>query len=536
VVVWGTAHQIVCRENKQISVIIEEALLMRLKLIFAVFCLMLFPLLCSANTVSLSIPEELLVSQGQQNIKVPIYISDVTDIVDANDFNISSAEIKVSYDSGVIEATGVDLIGTIAEGSELNDNIGDGNIIFAFASDNALEEGGTFAFVLFDAVTNEAQASSTLTLEFVKLNEGQGLTIEIDTDFYTQVDTNDTQIQTPPRGANTATFTDLNLKMDFTSNSAADPIRVTIIENRPAGTLPGGMSSLLNKYWVIERLGSGTFNTSFTFTLGSGMLSPNDEANPDNLKLFRRDTNSTGSWAPVTTATSANAATGEVKFEGIESFSQFIIGTTGDSPLPVRLSGFTALPLDDSILLKWTTQTEIDNVGFFIYRSETEYGDYAQIGFIQGAGNSAISYTFTDKDVEPGKTYFYYLQDIDITGEKSQSNIIKIVVPKLKLATLGIIKEFRLLQNFPNPFNPETWIPYELAQEADVRIDIYNTSGQLVRTLELGRQSRGRYVRKDTAAHWDGRNRLGEHAANGLYFYVLKAGNFTAARKMVIVK
>ena len=499
---------------------------------------MLFPLLCSANTIFLSIPKELLVSQGQQDIKVPIYISDVTNIVDANGFNISSAEIKVSYDSGVIEATGVGLTGTIAEGAALNDNIGDGNIIFAFTRANAFEGGGTFAFVLFDAATNEAQASSTLALESAKLNEGQGLTIEIDTDFYTQVDTNDTQIQTLPRGANTATFTDVNLKMDFTSNSAADPIRVTIIENRPAGTLPGGMNSLLNKYWVIERLGSGTFNTSFTFTLGAGMLGLRDEANPSNLKLYRRDTNSTGSWALVTTATIANAATGEVAFEGIESFSQFIIGTTGDSSLPVGLSSFTAFPSNDSVLLKWTTQMEIDNLGFVLYRSESEEGNYTRIGFISGAGRSVfpINYTFTDKEVELGHTYYYYLEDIDISGRRNTSQIIKIVLPPVTLLSQPPPSKCALLQNYPNPFNPETWIPYELEKEATVRIEIYNAAGQSVRTLDLGEQPRGRYINKSKAAYWNGRTEVGERTASGLYFYMLKAGNFTATRKMAILK
>ena len=93
-----------------------------------------------------------------------------------------------------------------------------------------------------------------------------------------------------------------------------------------------------------------------------------------------------------------------------------------------------------------------------------------------------------------------------------------------------------LLPNYPNPFNPETWIPYQLAKPADVTISIYNVKGQLVRKLALGHQVAGRYQSRSGAAYWDGRNAVGEPVASGVYFYTLKAGNFTATRKMLIRK
>ena len=93
-----------------------------------------------------------------------------------------------------------------------------------------------------------------------------------------------------------------------------------------------------------------------------------------------------------------------------------------------------------------------------------------------------------------------------------------------------------LLRNYPNPFNPETWIPYQLAQPADVTLTIHSANGQVVRTLKLGHQPAGVYQRKHRAAYWDGRNNIGEHVASGLYFYTLRAGDFTATSKMLIVK
>ena len=93
-----------------------------------------------------------------------------------------------------------------------------------------------------------------------------------------------------------------------------------------------------------------------------------------------------------------------------------------------------------------------------------------------------------------------------------------------------------LLQNYPNPFNPETWIPYALESESSVEIRIYNAVSVLVRTLDLGVQPPGHYLNREKAAHWDGNTDTGERAANGVYFYELKTGDFTATRKLVILK
>ena len=96
--------------------------------------------------------------------------------------------------------------------------------------------------------------------------------------------------------------------------------------------------------------------------------------------------------------------------------------------------------------------------------------------------------------------------------------------------------ETALLHNYPNPFNPETWIPYQLKTPAAVRIAVYNSRGVLVRELSLGYQVAGRYTSRARAAYWDGRNTVGEPVASGLYFYTLTAGDFSATRRMVILK
>ena len=104
------------------------------------------------------------------------------------------------------------------------------------------------------------------------------------------------------------------------------------------------------------------------------------------------------------------------------------------------------------------------------------------------------------------------------------------------LASLIIPQETALHPNYPNPFNPETWIPYQLAVPAEVTLTIYDMNGGTVRRLEVAHQAAGTYQNRSRAAYWDGRNQRGESVASGLYFYTLKAGEFTATRKMLIRK
>ena len=109
-------------------------------------------------------------------------------------------------------------------------------------------------------------------------------------------------------------------------------------------------------------------------------------------------------------------------------------------------------------------------------------------------------------------------------------------VLSVRLDGIGQPTQNQLLQNYPNPFNPETWIPYQLSEDSQVSISIYDTTGQLVRTLSLGFQSAGFYNSQGRAAYWDGRNALGERVASGIYFYQLTTPAFQQTRRLVIVK
>ena len=150
------------------------------------------------------------------------------------------------------------------------------------------------------------------------------------------------------------------------------------------------------------------------------------------------------------------------------------------------------------------------------------------------AARDRVQDLLTVEEVQQWLTEARLLEDASFTYQRG------IVVLEQILAVLmeaeAAPKETVLLSNYPNPFNPETWIPYQLAEPADVTVSIYSVDGKLVRTLTLGHQPAGVYRNRNRAAHWDGRNAFGERVASGLYFYMFTAGDFTATRKMLIRK
>jgi len=213
----------------------------------------------------------------------------------------------------------------------------------------------------------------------------------------------------------------------------------------------------------------------------------------------------------------------------------------------VRAERFDMSPLKDLSVISGEAQVKIkwaanDNPFITCYTISRHVGQDAILS--ETAQNSILCYNleadasqFVDTDVEEEATYTYQIITHFKSGAELKSELFTVTV-------LPVIKETVLLQCYPNPFNPETWIPYELEREAGVMIELYNVNGQIIRTLNLGVQPRGRYISKEKAAHWDGRTQTGERAASGVYFYVMKArsqgerkaGEFTATRKMVILK
>lgn len=132
-----------------------------------------------------------------------------------------------------------------------------------------------------------------------------------------------------------------------------------------------------------------------------------------------------------------------------------------------------------------------------------------------------------------GRIYTITVSSTDASGNTATKDVT-VSVPKSQGAGLPVMAA--LGRNFPNPFNPETWIPYALAEASPVSIAIYDTKGQCIRKLDLGYQNAGYYLTRESAAYWDGKNESGEKVSSGIYFYTIQAGDFATTKKMVITK
>jgi len=192
------------------------------------------------------------------------------------------------------------------------------------------------------------------------------------------------------------------------------------------------------------------------------------------------------------------------------------------SIVPVELSSFTAENVDGEVVLKWQTATETNNQGFEIERassSTTPLEGWAKISFVEGRGTTTelINYSYKDKITNPGN-YVYRLKQIDFDGTVSYSEEIEIDVTGPE--------DFTLYQNYPNPFNPSTTIKFALPVDSRVKINVYNTVGQLVETL----------VDKEMESGYHEINFDASRLASGIYLYQLQAKDYVSVKKMLLIK
>ncbi|MCK4273149.1 T9SS type A sorting domain-containing protein [bacterium] len=190
----------------------------------------------------------------------------------------------------------------------------------------------------------------------------------------------------------------------------------------------------------------------------------------------------------------------------------------------VTMSSFEAIGAEEQVELSWRVESEVDNAGYRIYR------DSELITFVDGRGNSdsPLTYTWIDKDVTAGVMYRYRIADVDLNGNETMHDFVAEATPK---AGGQVPTDYVLYQNYPNPFNADTHIRFTLADAGHTTLKIYNTTGQLVRTLvDEHRDARTHEVR------WDGRNQHNELVSSGIYFYRLASGTFAETKKMSFLR
>ena len=143
---------------------------------------------------------------------------------------------------------------------------------------------------------------------------------------------------------------------------------------------------------------------------------------------------------------------------------------------------------------------------------------------------------FRVKDSQLAKTRPLHVINVQLVDSQAQWIPMNIKESLIQLQELFVPAQSMVLPNFPNPFNPETWIPYQLSRDSHVTIAIYDLQGHLIGTLDIGQKPSGYYLSKSQAAYWDGRSGTGELVSSGLYFYHLKAGDYSAVKRMLILK
>ncbi|MBD3287774.1 T9SS type A sorting domain-containing protein [candidate division KSB1 bacterium] len=225
----------------------------------------------------------------------------------------------------------------------------------------------------------------------------------------------------------------------------------------------------------------------------------------------------------VICATLGQPVTGMTSGSSYE-LSQGFWDSSSPCSVPVELSSFSFVLSEKSVILIWETKTETNNFGFNIERKSIQES-WEKIGFVSGNGtvSSPREYKFKDNTIIESGDYFYRLKQIDSDGSSEYSPTIEVII--------HFPHQYELSENFPNPFNPETRIDYQLPKSAYVEIRIYNTLGQEIRTLLM--------ENKDAGFHhifWDGKDNSGKHVGTGTYFYQLKTDDSIDVKKMTLLR
>ena len=280
--------------------------------------------------------------------------------------------------------------------------------------------------------------------------------------------------------------------------------------------------NLSPQFWTISDA-DGLAGFTYGLSLEANNMGINTSGNNyQYTAVVKRNTGGGNTWAWSNSnhvTTGGNGSNPVPQCQGYTSFSDFAIGGNQDNLLPVELSNLTSAISGRDLLLSWSTGTEINNSGFDIERKSTT-GGWSKIGFVAGHGtvNTPNSYTYTDANLSSGK-YNYRLKQIDFNGNYKYYNLSNEVI-------IGTPSKYVLTQNFPNPFNPSTSISYEIPATNFVSLKIYDMMGKEVANLVNGTQEAGFYTVKFDASK----------LASGVYFYKLQANDFTATKKLMLMK
>ncbi|MGK9368669.1 putative Ig domain-containing protein [Melioribacter sp. Ez-97] len=418
-----------------------------------------------AKTAAVLIQGGSVSATAGDEIMIPVLTTEITDAQ-----NVLSYDFTATYDSDVINITGFELAGTLSEGGSASINTTTaGSVSFAFASGSKITGNGTLVYLVGTAV-----AGGTTEVEFTSFKFNTG-----------------------------------NIPV------AADPAVVAVADANVAPTL--------------------TLNPEGPFEV--------DEGQTLSIQLVGDDANSgdvlTYAGVDLPAGASVNAETGAFTWNvGYEQAGEYTLtftvtdqgGLSANATATVTVNNvnrkpvFTAEIPDNEVIPVHNVPVAYE----FIYKAEDPDGDDVQFRIVSGPGEISATgeYSWAPTPSQAGKSYVLMVEVSDGELTAVSTKTIKVSDTVVGVEEDGIPREFKLLQNFPNPFNPTTTIKYAVPKEAHVRLTVYNVLGQEIATLVNGLKSAGYHTVSFDASNLN----------TGMYIYKLEAGDFTSIKKMILMK
>ncbi len=437
----------------------------------------------------LTIPE--VTAKPGESVTVPINVDDAS--------GLAGADITVTYNSSILsfsEVKSTMLSSPYWMSPVANPDI-PGSIILRMAG-NAIPSGsGSIVDIIFTVSSSAAVGSEApVSFESAEAFDASGQNIPISTQ------NGKVKITTPGIKG------DVNGDGAVKSNDAILALRISA----------GLLTPTAQQLWAADMNDDGKVKSNDSILIlrkSAGLTAPGSD-------LIARE-----GGAPVEPGRSTSLALGEA--HGIAGESITVPLRVGNPD--ILAAGDVSISYDSSVLRAVSVSSESDMLmAFNLAEPGLVHIAFANSGGLDDHAIATLEFEIITDDVSP-----LAFRDVELYG----GDALPIDVRKIngQFASWAIPPEnSALLQNFPNPFNPETWIPYQLREDSEVTIRIYDATGGLVRGLELGHRSAGIYVSKDRAAYWDGRNEAGESVASGVYFYTIQAGKLAATRKMIVAQ
>ncbi len=349
----------------------------------------------------------------------------------------------------------------------------------------------------------------------------------VDLNSYSAIAINEVEFEIEPYGTNETKFLEID---DFTFTPIVAP--TTQATNVTFTSVSSGNATLS---WT---RGNGSNCAVFMKDASSGTASPVDNTTYTANATFSSGTqigatgwycvyNGTGATVDVSGISDGTTYQVHICEYNGSSGSEFYnttsaTGNPDNEVLPVELTNFTANICEEEIKLNWQTATEVNNYGFQVERqilNQVQNDKWESIAFVEGHGNSNSpkEYSFIDSD-NLSRLVQYRLKQIDIDGGFEYSDVVEVEI--------NSTKEFKLAQNFPNPFNPTTKIDFSIPSDNNVEVKVFNTLGMEVATLVNGYKNAGTHSVEFNA----------NNLSSGIYFYKIVSGNYSDIKKMILLR